>query len=429
MGVPVGVFDPSTRAARITSIELRHIRGFSRLKLPLPAASGADLGMLTAIVGKNGTCKSTLLRCIALGLVSNQGDASTLLADAPGQLLRFDQSRASVRVAMASPEGEPLGATELTLESSGGRDYPAEFHRELQAPEDVEIVACGYGPGRNLPGSVPRKDRRYRAMDALMPLFNYGISLERPELLLRRLEDHLGSDRYDQAMRGLRRVLGLKGRQRIEVAKGVGGVIVTGPGMGDGIRLEGWADGYRMTITWLLDFYGWAIQADAIDDDGHIRGILLIDEAEQHLHPSMQADLLVGLRKAFPKVQIIATTHSPLTALGAGAGSLVALHNRGGYVKADPVPDLTAYSAEDVLSSPELFDTEPYPERTQKLLREYRGLLRKGPTKRTQKESERMRGLARALDAATLPEMGGGDLEERRAEMRKYLEAELGALG
>ncbi len=381
--------------------------------------------MLTAIVGKNGTCKSTLLRCIALGLVSNQGDASTLLADAPGQLLRFDHRQASVRVEMASPGGEPLGVTELTLKSSGGRDYPAEFHRELQAAEDVEIFACGYGPGRNVPGSVPRKDRRYRAMDALMPLFDYGTSMQDPELMLRRLEDHLGSDKYDQAMRGLRRVLGLNGRQRIEVAKGVGGVIVTGPGMGDGIRLEGWADGYRMTATWLLDFYGWAIQADAIDDDGHIHGILLIDEAEQHLHPSMQADLLVGLQKAFPKVQIIATTHSPLTALGAGAGSLVALHHRGGYVKADPVPDLTAYWAEDVLTSPELFDTEPYPEHTRKSLKEYRRLLRKGPAKRTAKESERMRNLARALDAATLPEMGGRDFEERREEMRKYLKAEL----
>ncbi len=426
MGVSAGVFEPSTRAARITSIELRHIRGFSKLQLPLPAASGADLGMLTAIVGKNGTCKSTLLRCMALGLVSNQGDASTLLADAPGQLLRFDQSQASVRVALASPEGEPLGVTELTLESSGGRDYPAEFHRKLQASEDVEVFVCGYGPGRAVPGSVQRKDRRYRAMDALMPLFDYGTSLQGPELMLRRLEDHLGSDKYDEAMRGMRRVLGLKSRQRIEVAKG-GGVIIIGPGMGDGIRLEGWADGYRMTATWLLDFYGWAIQADAIDDDGHIHGILLIDEAEQHLHPSMQADLLVGLRKAFPKVQIIATTHSPLTALGAGAGSLVALHSRGGYVRADSVPDLTAYSAEDVLTSPELFDTEPYAERTRKLLQEYRGLLRKGPTSRTKKESERMRFLARALDAATLPEMGGGDLEERRAEMRKYLEAELGS--
>lgn len=47
-----------------------------------------------------------------------------------------------------------------------------------------------------------------------------------------------------------------------------------------------------------------------------INGIVVIDEIELHLHPSMQAEILPKLIKLFPKVQFIITTHSPLFLLG-----------------------------------------------------------------------------------------------------------------
>lgn len=51
-------------------------------------------------------------------------------------------------------------------------------------------------------------------------------------------------------------------------------------------------------------------------DLSNIEGIVVIDEIELHLHPSMQADVLPKLIKLFPKVQFIITTHSPLFLLG-----------------------------------------------------------------------------------------------------------------
>ena len=41
------------------------------------------------------------------------------------------------------------------------------------------------------------------------------------------------------------------------------------------------------------------------------RGLILIDEIENHLHPSWQRKIFPTLRKVFPDIQIIATTHSP----------------------------------------------------------------------------------------------------------------------
>ena len=41
-------------------------------------------------------------------------------------------------------------------------------------------------------------------------------------------------------------------------------------------------------------------------------GIVLIDEIELHMHPSWQRKILGVLRKTFPNIQFIVTTHSPI---------------------------------------------------------------------------------------------------------------------
>lgn len=47
-----------------------------------------------------------------------------------------------------------------------------------------------------------------------------------------------------------------------------------------------------------------------------IRGIVIIDEIELHLHTTLQREVLPKLLKLFPKVQFIITSHSPLFLLG-----------------------------------------------------------------------------------------------------------------
>ena len=41
-------------------------------------------------------------------------------------------------------------------------------------------------------------------------------------------------------------------------------------------------------------------------------GLVLIDEVDMHLHPEWQRDLLSTMKAAFPKIQFIVTTHSPI---------------------------------------------------------------------------------------------------------------------
>ncbi|NER93717.1 MAG: AAA family ATPase [Symploca sp. SIO1B1] len=47
-----------------------------------------------------------------------------------------------------------------------------------------------------------------------------------------------------------------------------------------------------------------------------VKGVVIIDEVDAHLHADLQCNLLPALLKMFPKVQFILTTHSPLFLLG-----------------------------------------------------------------------------------------------------------------
>lgn len=71
--------------------------------------------------------------------------------------------------------------------------------------------------------------------------------------------------------------------------------------------------GYQSTLAWIADLIGHVMwEADAPIDAAEIEGLVLIDEVDLYLHPAWQVGLISALRKTFPKVQFVATTHSPV---------------------------------------------------------------------------------------------------------------------
>lgn len=57
------------------------------------------------------------------------------------------------------------------------------------------------------------------------------------------------------------------------------------------------------------------------------KGIVLIDEIDQHLHPLWQQKVLSKLREIFPKLQFVVTTHSPLVFINIQVGKVLKLKN------------------------------------------------------------------------------------------------------
>lgn len=74
---------------------------------------------------------------------------------------------------------------------------------------------------------------------------------------------------------------------------------------------------------------------DGVDAPLLVEGVVLIDEIDLHLHPRWQRSVLEGLRKAFPKLQLIVTTHSPQVLSSVGNHQVRRLFN--GSVRAEGV--------------------------------------------------------------------------------------------
>lgn len=172
----------------ISHIRLENIRGFPELEIDLSS------NRRTLIIGKNGTCKTSVLRAIALGLCDS-GDANALISEPIGAMIYKDSRVGQIRVDL---EGGQRLRSFLVRNPATGQE------RISRAPklDWPEIFVCGYGAGRH--GFGPESGRDYRVADAVYTLFDYRRTLIDPELTLRRLQDLLGTRRYGAAVAGIR---------------------------------------------------------------------------------------------------------------------------------------------------------------------------------------------------------------------------------
>lgn len=403
--------DQVTTPLKITSLQMINIRGFRELTLDL-GTHEISPRRKTLIIGKNGTCKSTILRAIAIGL-SDIPDASRLISEPIGGMVSEGETSGKIKIDLCG-EGtktdrdihiERISDKELVVRRARGGGSLGGQWLTTATP-----FVCGYGAGRF--GIGAEISREYRIADSVYTLFNYQQPLIGTELTLRRLEDFLGTEIYERTLSSIKRALGLTDADQIRLGRG-GGVEILGPSIGKTIPLEGWADGYRMTFIWILDLYAWAMRAGSLDEDGNVEGILLVDEIDQHLHPSMQAEILPRLSELLPKMQIFATTHSPLVALDAKPEELVVLKRDGHrVVLQESIPDFSGYSAEDMLSDPRLFDSEVYGQETREKLDEYQQLVSIPREERDPEQDHRLRSLA--MDVGSLGQPKSQDSEATR---------------
>lgn len=399
----------------IKKIELEKIRGFKKLEIDVSTKSH-EPRMKTIVIGKNGTLKSTLLRCIAIGLCDPE-DANSLVAEPIGRFITEGCTAATITIELQDIENLNEKQRLLTtIRAKGEKEVVAIENDRVSIPSD-SLFASGYGAGRST--ESPDRFREYRIIDSVYGLFEYEQGLIDTELTLRRLRDFLGTAIYENTMERIKRALGLADNDKIELPKG-GGVVISGPSIGKRIPLVGWADGYRLTFNWLMDLFAWAMKAKRITSSGDIRGVLLIDEVEQHLHPSMQTNMLRQLSYLFPKLQIFATTHSPLVALGAKQEELVVLKRKIKYVDSEKyVPHFTGYSAEDMLVDEKIFATRVYSPEINKKLARYHQLSAVSREKRTFKQTKELRSLAKDLRVQNIPEIRESDLAKELKKFRK----------
>jgi hypothetical protein len=80
------------------------------------------------------------------------------------------------------------------------------------------------------------------------------------------------------------------------------------------------SQGYQAVISLVADIIGhvWLEAGEPVKLQD-MEGIVLVDELDLHLHPTWQTEIVAGLKRTFPNMQFIVTTHSPLVLAGCKA--------------------------------------------------------------------------------------------------------------
>ena len=286
----------------ISKIQLENIRCIDKLVLDLRSRASTNNSLL--LLGNNGVGKSTILKCIALGLC-DQGGASGLLTDMYGALVKEGESQGRIVIHLNSGRKEyQLVTTVTTSKANPDIERIKKTYHPPRFPWR-QLFVCAYGPSRVMQGTNAYDE--YAVADAVYSLFNYGWDLQNPELILRRRgwrDREVGKP----LLQTLADVLMIKPR---DIRLSRTGLTIRNRSGGTS-SLGALADGHRSTINWILDLVGWTY----LSGRRVSRGIVLIDEIENHLHPTWQRHILRLLAQRFPYIQFIATSHSPLPAAG-----------------------------------------------------------------------------------------------------------------
>jgi energy-coupling factor transporter ATP-binding protein EcfA2 len=343
----------------VDKIQLTNIRGFAELSFDLHRPSGGHAGW-TVFTGDNGSGKSSLLKAVAIALAGK--DTARALQPSYHRWVREGQPAGDIKLTVLPERGvdefsdagktsyKPFSATVHMQDN--GRDTLAETldseraaRRGLWSPGSKGWFACGYGPFRRVFGASPEATRLMvgPATERFVTMFQEAASLYEVDQWLRNLS-HKKLEGKATESEHLSLLLEILRDDLMPNQITVDRVDSDGLWLKDrnGLQLS-WADmsdGYRAALALLADIVRHLISAygsEGLTDrgtDGKLRivksGVVMIDEIDAHLHPEWQREIGFWLKRHFPNIQFLVTTHSPIICQAADENGLFVLPEPGG---------------------------------------------------------------------------------------------------
>ncbi|WP_170303427.1 AAA family ATPase [Reyranella soli] len=321
---------------RIERIEIRDFKSIKQLSIRFPVPQSEDEAWLM-LLGENATGKSSVLQAVALALMGS-AHANALGLDAKSFLRHNADSReGSVEVHLTNLN-DPVRMT-FGKDVDGFQVTPAE----------PKVLLLGYGATRLLPrpGLGASDENKYIR---IKNLFDPTAPLNDAEAWLSD-KTKVSQDKFEEVAEALREALLLP--PTVKADRERGHVEFVHPD--DRLRLSDLSDGYQSVIAMVADiafcvFEKWGSIEEA-------EAIVLLDEIEVHLHPRWKMTIVERLRRCFPRLSFITTTHDPLCLRGLHSNEVMVLRRAadGAIDTLTDIPDLDSYRADQLLTSP-LFD-------------------------------------------------------------------------
>lgn len=355
----------------LQSLKLTHIKLLADQEFSFKRADGSPR-LWTVLVGDNGLCKSTLLQTIALA-ASGPTLGTALARDTQSyrRAASNDDARIEARFSTPDPKkgafwpgGMPLLFKEpyldVALEVRRRRHdlfadprSDARLMDEIRAYRTPGWLTVGYGVGRFLPRPGEVAIPTNHVSDRVEGLFDVRHKMLGTDFY-GALKEKKQAGRYSAVLRDTLLAADDGGRQLLPMLnnvelRGKGGVqrlsslleekrfAVSVNGKVMKLPVTSLSDGYQSTISWIADLLGHVfLDGGANMEPSAMSGIVLLDEIDLHLHPTWQRRIVPILKRVFPKLQFIVTTHSPLVLTGFEKDEIIRLRLVNGLVEQTP---------------------------------------------------------------------------------------------
>ena len=201
------------------------------------------------------------------------------------------------------------------------------------------------------------------------------------------------------------------------------GIVTTDDILGEPLYAGALSSGTQGTLLWIYALALKMAKHHSWQEGWHQKpAILLIDEIENHLHPTWQRRVIPALLEHFPGLQIFATTHSPFVVAGRKAGQVHLLkRDDEGRVTASTNPeDVIGWTADEILRNIMGVD-DPTDDVTAAAARELRELRNSAPGRTEEAEEERQQKMQELRQKVNRDMLAGGPMAAQRELFEDHL--------
>ena len=341
-----------TLYARIQSVR---INNFLSIKKPLMLDQFNSNEIY--LVGENGTGKTVLLQSILIAFKKQLIKAQSK-KDVGEVLDLFEQNRIKDDDATQNA----LQEEDTKYEDQDINSIEGRFHKELHHKGKMkksfggsQYIKClyAYGVHRN------QRTSKYEEPYGYLTLFSQNYILRDPVLWLKDQDyKELKAKQQNTKKEGIslqKAIELLENLLENEVSIIIEDDEVLFKERNTGVTFTQLADGYKTVMIWMTD-----LLSRLMEDQPHaqktedFRGIVLVDELDLLLHPNWALRIMTKLRKHFPNIQFIISTHSPVLLLGASKDAIFykVYKEEGNTCVSHPMKKLSGLTANALLTSP-----------------------------------------------------------------------------